>query len=62
MGRGGWLSNVGGAHLFFLHSLMGIFFFFFSQGPWPPQAIMWLRPCSPNTYADEKFLLDTLGL
>ena len=40
---GGRLSNVGGAYLFFLHSLMGIFFFFL-QGPRPPQAIMWLRP------------------
>ena len=46
MGMGGRLSNVGEAHLFFLYSLMGIFFFFFLQGPRPPQATMWLRPCT----------------
>ena len=29
-------KRVGGAHLFFLHSLMGIFFFFFAGATAPP--------------------------
>ena len=41
MGGGGQLCNVGGAYLFFLHSLMGKKKL---QGPRPPQATMWLRP------------------
>ena len=43
MGGGGWLWNVGGAYFFFFHSLMGKKKIL--QGPWPPQATMWLRPC-----------------
>ena len=42
MGGGGRLCNVGGAYLFFLHSLMGKKKNL--QGPRPPQATMWLRP------------------
>ena len=42
-GWGGRLWNVGGAFLFFLHSLMGKKKNL--QGPRPPQATMWLRPC-----------------
>ena len=32
-------KRVGGAHLFFLHSLMGIFFFFFFRGHGPPKPL-----------------------
>ena len=58
MGRGGWLSNVGGAYLFFLHSLMGIFFFFFCcKGHGPPKPLCGSAPVAegvPLVYKTEK--------
>ena len=42
-GWGGWLSNVGGAYLFFLHSLMGNFFFF-CRGHGPPKPLCGSAP------------------
>ena len=43
--RKGRMSNIGGAQLFFPHTLMDFFFFFFFvQRPGSPQATMWLRP------------------
>ena len=36
---------IGGAELKFVYMLVDLFFFFFLQGPRPPQGATWLRPC-----------------
>ena len=47
MEEGAGCVMLGGAYLFFLHNLMGNFFFCRSHGP---QATMWLRPWSLYIY------------
>ena len=45
-GGGGAVQNLG-AQIFFQPSLME-FFFFFLEGPRPPQDTTWLRPCKAS--------------
>ena len=47
LGGGGGAVQYWGAQIFFQPTLMEIFFFFL-EGPGPPQAITWLRPCKAS--------------